>query len=93
MTQAADRSPRPPPQALGRAGGFPGIVRDELAKLRGKSLGVCARCGKPVFLAQSFTRFGGHTAHVRCPINAAATTPLPLSVDGMLARHLTTRDR
>lgn len=91
MTESADRSQRPPPQALVR--GFTGAVRDVLAKLRGKHLGACASCGKQVLSQQSFTRYQGRTAHVRCPTNAAASTALPLSIDGILARHLTARDR
>lgn len=93
MTQSADRSQRPPPQAPGRGPGFSGTVRDELAKLRGKNLGACAGCGKPVYFQQNFTRFRGRTVHVRCPTSAGARAPRPPSVGGVPARHLTSPNR
>jgi hypothetical protein len=48
--------------------GFSRTVAAELAKLRGRSVGACAACGRSVFMAQSFTRLRGRVLHVRCPI-------------------------
>lgn len=48
---------------------MPRTVRDELARERGRDLGACAACGRPVFFEQSFTRLNGRVAHVRCPIS------------------------
>lgn len=94
MTESADRSQRPPPSArgVGRDSGFSGTVRDELAKLRGKSVGACAGCGLPVFLQQSFTRVQGQIVHVRCAVGARPAVPTAGS--GRLARQrqLTSRD-
>jgi hypothetical protein len=47
-------------------------VSHELAGLRGRPLGACATCGEPVFAAESFTRFRGRVAHVRCAVAARA---------------------
>ena len=95
MTEPSDRSPRPPPQALGvgRGSGFSDTVRDELAKLLGKSVGACARCGRPVSLQQSFTRVQGRIDHVRCPVGARPAAP-PAGYAGLPARQrqLTSRD-
>jgi len=55
---------------VSRARGFAGTVGDELARLYGRKLGVCAACGRPVFVAQNFTRLRGNLVHVRCPITA-----------------------
>jgi hypothetical protein len=46
---------------------FSRTVAEELARLRGRSLGPCATCGRSVFVAQSFTRLSGRVEHVRCP--------------------------
>lgn len=53
----------------------PHAVDDELARLRGRRLGTCRTCGKPVFQSQCFTRFRGFVTHVRCasPARAAGT--------------------
>jgi hypothetical protein len=51
----------------------------ELAWLRGRPLGTCTTCGEAVFAAESFTRYGGHVAHVRCAVAARvghATAPV-----------------
>jgi hypothetical protein len=48
----------------------PALVASELAALRGKNVGACQACGRPVFLAHGFTRFAGRVAHVRCPMSA-----------------------
>ena len=42
--------------------------REELARLHGRHLGVCAKCGRTVYFEQNFTRFEGRVVHVRCPI-------------------------
>lgn len=55
-----------------RAGDLSERVRDELVALRGKRLGWCAACGRPVFSEQSSTRSRGAVGHVRCPISAPA---------------------
>lgn len=73
--------------------GFPSTFRDELARLRGKQLGECAGCGKPVYLEQSFTSFGGRIVHLRCPIGARTAASIPTFVEGALARQATSRDR
>ncbi len=86
MIESAGRSSQPPPHPR-CAGGFPGTVGDELARLRGKNLGVCAACGRPVFVAQNFTRLRGNVAHVRCPITPGTPSLLPPSVlAGSVAR-------
>ncbi len=74
MIEPAGRYQRPPPR-LGHEPGFSGTVRDELARLRGKNLGPCAACGRPVFVAHDYTRLRGRVVHVRCPIttNGQAT--------------------
>jgi hypothetical protein len=69
MIESADRS-QPPSPPMGRARGFSGTVGDELARLYGRKLGVCAACGRPVFVEQNFTRSRGRVVHVRCPITA-----------------------
>jgi hypothetical protein len=48
---------------------FSGTVRDELARLRGRSLGACAACQQPVFVTQNFTRLQGRLVHERCAIS------------------------
>ncbi|HEX4110147.1 MAG TPA: hypothetical protein VHX88_18595 [Solirubrobacteraceae bacterium] len=60
---------RPPSAVLygPRARAFAGTVRDELMRLRGRSVGLCATCGRPVFVQQSFSRLRGGVVHVRCP--------------------------
>lgn len=67
MTRSAYRSQRPPPHLVYEPTPA-GAVYDELAGLRGKELGTCAACGRPVFLESNFTRVKGHVLHVRCPI-------------------------
>lgn len=89
MTESADRSQRQPPRAPPVGRGLSGTVRDELAKLRGRNIGACAKCDKPVYFEHNFMRFRGRVVHVRCPIGAGASAPLPLSVDGVVAHHLT----
>jgi hypothetical protein len=69
MTRSAEQPRRPPPRS-----GFSGTVRDELTKLRGKNLGACAACGRPVFFEHNFTRFRGRVVHVRCPISSRTLT-------------------
>lgn len=47
----------------------PGLAQrasDETCALRGRALGCCRVCGKPVFSQQNFTRAQGHVSHVRC---------------------------
>jgi hypothetical protein len=63
--------------------GLSGTVRDELAALRGRNLGPCARCGRSVYFEHNFSRYRGRIVHVRCPIgarNARTDAPaLPMS--------------
>ena len=70
MTERADRSQWPPasmrPQQVSS-----GTVRDELARLRGRSLGACAACQQTVFVTQNFTRVQGRLVHERCAISAS----------------------
>jgi hypothetical protein len=67
MTRSAYRSQRPPPHVVHEHPPS-GTAHDELAGLRGKELGTCAACGRPVFLESNFTRVTGRVVHVRCPI-------------------------
>jgi hypothetical protein len=67
MTRSAYRSQRPPPHLVYEPRS-PGTVHDELAGLRGRELGTCAACGRPVFLERNHTRVKGRVVHVRCPI-------------------------
>jgi len=78
MTDAADRSQHPPRPDAER--GFSAPVGNELAKLHGKQIGACAACGRAVFFEQSFTRFRGRVAHVRCPIGARPAAPMPMPI-------------
>jgi hypothetical protein len=89
-TKAAERPPRREP---GRGPGFAGTVQDELAKLRGRNLGACAACGKPVYFEQNFTRFRGRVVHVRCPIDPDFSAAPAPSLDGLLAPHPTSPER
>lgn len=67
MTRSANRSERPPPHLVYEPTPS-GAVFDELAGLRGKELGTCGACGRPVFLESNFTRLKGRLLHIRCPI-------------------------
>jgi len=67
MTRSAYRIQRPPPHLVYEHTSA-GVVHDDLAGLRGKELGACAACGRPVFLESNFTRLKGRVIHVRCPI-------------------------
>lgn len=77
--ESADRSPRPAPRP--GPDGFADTVRDEFARLRGKTLGACTACGQPVFFEHSFTRFGGSVIHVRCPATARLSSRPSLARD------------
>lgn len=90
LTPAVERQPRREP---GRGPVFAGTVQDELAKLRGRNLGACAACGKPVYFEQNFTRFRGRVVHVRCPIDPRFSAAPPPGLDGLLAPHPTSPDR
>jgi hypothetical protein len=59
--------------------------------LRGKNVGDCARCGKPVSVEQNFTRFRGRVVHLRCPIGARTPAPIPNVVEDAVARRATSR--
>lgn len=50
------------------AGRRPTTPHDEIARLQGRHLGACAKCGRTVYFEQNFTRFEGAVVHVRCPI-------------------------
>jgi len=67
MTRSAYRSQRPPPHLVCEQS-HSGTVYDELDGLRGKELGRCESCGRPVFLECNHTRVAGRVLHVRCPI-------------------------
>jgi hypothetical protein len=67
MTRSAYRSQRPPPHLVFEQS-HSGTVHDELDGLRGKELGLCESCGRPVFLECNHTRVAGRVLHVRCPI-------------------------
>ncbi len=82
----SDRSQQPLTPVDQRAG-FAGTVRDELARLRGRQLGVCAACGHPVFFEHNFTRFRGRVVHVRCPISALISSSTQHPVVGRFAAH------
>jgi hypothetical protein len=77
--KSGDRSGEQPRPLRGEHG-FARTVAEELARLRGRSLGACATCGRSVFLAQSFTRLRGRVIHVRCPIAAVRS---PVSGDAL----------
>jgi hypothetical protein len=64
---SVDRSGQQP-RWIHRPQGFAGTVGEELARLRGRSVGACEACGRSVFVAQSFTRLKGRVVHVRCPV-------------------------
>ncbi|MEA2186438.1 MAG: hypothetical protein QOK16_1449 [Solirubrobacteraceae bacterium] len=68
MTEPADRIQRLTPRVDPRRA-FCGTVRDELARVRGRSLGACAACQQPVFVTQNFTRLQGRLVHERCAIS------------------------
>lgn len=61
--------------------------------LRGKNLGPCAACGRPVFGEQDFSRVRGRVMHVRCPISAHRSSSMPVVIETALARQMTSRDR
>lgn len=66
MTGSADRSPRPAPRP--GSAGFAETVRDEFARVRGRTVGACAACGRPIFFgSENVSRFKGSVVHVRCP--------------------------
>jgi len=69
------------------------MIDRELAQLRGKNLGTCAACGRPVFGEQDFSRLRGRVMHVRCPITARRSSPMPVVIEAALARQMTSRDR
>ncbi|MEA2493794.1 MAG: hypothetical protein QOJ29_1705 [Thermoleophilaceae bacterium] len=54
---------------------------------RGKNVGECARCGKPVSLEQNFTRFRGRVVHLRGPIGARTPASIPNVVEDAVARR------
>jgi hypothetical protein len=68
MTRPADRTGWLPPRVDPRRA-FSGTVRDELARLRGRSVGACASCQQHVFITQNFTRVQGRLVHERCAIS------------------------
>ncbi|MEA2150483.1 MAG: hypothetical protein QOD69_2313 [Solirubrobacteraceae bacterium] len=80
MNESADRSPGRTTHAGAEHGRFVS-VGDELARLRGRTIGACASCGRAVFL-ENFTRFRGRVVHVRCPIAADLSTPRGPQSDG-----------
>jgi hypothetical protein len=60
-------------------------IPDELAKLRGRQIGPCVACGRPVFFEHNFTRLQGRVVHVRCPISAGRAPSAHASLLPLLA--------
>jgi hypothetical protein len=88
MTDPRDRSPARVPRHQDRDRNLASTARDELTRLRGKTIGVCAVCGRPVFFEHNFTRMYGRLVHVRCPISARTPAPPAGALDPSAAREI-----
>lgn len=81
---AVQTAPRPPPHE----GGAPATGESHLGALRGKDLGACSECGRPVLFEQNFMRLQGRVSHVCCPFEADAARDAPPVVGATPARGL-----
>jgi hypothetical protein len=75
MTDPRDRSTAWVPRRQDLDRHLAATVRDELTRLRGKTIGACAVCGHAVFFEYNFTRLRGRLVHVRCPVSACTPAP------------------